>query len=60
MLVGTPLFAVLYSIIRDAVNLMLHRRSLPQEAWRYQDVSTLEAGSPLESAPGDGGLQKKD
>ena len=53
MLVGTPLFAVIYSIIRDAVNHMLRRRSLPQEAWCYQDVSTLPAGTPPEAAPGD-------
>lgn len=51
MLVGTPLFAVIYSIIRDVVNHMLRRRSLPQEAWRYQDVSTLEPGAAPETPP---------
>lgn len=49
MLIGTPLFAVIYSIIRDLVNHMLRRRSLPQEAWCYQDVSTLKPGDASES-----------
>lgn len=48
MLIGTPLFAVIYSIIRDLVNYMLHRRSLPRDAWRYQDVSTLKPGAVSE------------
>lgn len=52
MLVGTPLFAVIYSIIRDAVNVLLRHKSLPEEAWRYDNVAALEA-----APPGEGGGQ---
>lgn len=60
MLIGTPLFAVIYSIIRDVVNHMLRRRSLPQEAWRYQNISALEVGTPPEAAPTDGAPQQRE
>ncbi len=36
MLLGTPLFSIFYSILRDVVNIRLKRRSLPVEAWQYQ------------------------
>lgn len=35
MLIGTPLFAVLYDILRDWVNYRLERKGLPTEAYRY-------------------------
>lgn len=38
MLLGTPLFAVFYSILRDVVNLRLAQRKLPVEAWRYREI----------------------
>lgn len=46
MLVGTPLFAVLYSIVRDGINVLLRRKSLPEEAWRYEDISELKEAPP--------------
>lgn len=42
MIVGTPLFAVIYSIVRDCVNSALRRRHLPSEAWRYDDLDEFE------------------
>ena len=50
MLVGTPLFAVIYSIIRDWVNARLRRKSLPVEAWRYDGAGELEAPPPEQPA----------
>lgn len=41
MIIGTPLFAVLYSILRDWTNESLRRRRLPQEAWKYDDLTQL-------------------
>lgn len=42
MLIGTPLFAVIYSIIRDWVDHRLKRKELPREAWRYDDLDAFE------------------
>lgn len=50
MLVGTPLFAVIYSIIRDWVNARLRRKSLPVEAWRYDGAGELESPPPEQPA----------
>lgn len=43
MLIGTPLFAVIYSIVRDWIDARLKRKSLPREAWHYDDLDAFEA-----------------
>lgn len=42
MVIGTPLFAVIYSILRDCVDSALRRKHLPPEAWRYDDLDDFE------------------
>lgn len=42
MIIGTPLFAVIYSIIRDCIDSALKRKHLPPEAWRYDDLDDFE------------------
>lgn len=42
MLIGTPLFAVIYSIVRDWIDARLRRKLLPREAWQYDDLDAFE------------------
>lgn len=42
MLIGTPLFAVIYSIIRDWIDTRLTRKALPTQAWNYDDLDAFE------------------
>lgn len=42
MVVGTPLFAVVYSIIRDWMDSRLKAKALPREAWHYDDLDAFE------------------
>ena len=42
MVIGTPLFAVIYSIVKDILDLRLKRKSLPVEAWNYRDMDSFE------------------
>ena len=42
MIVGTPLFAVVYSIIRDWMDARLKAKALPSQAWHYDDLDAFE------------------
>lgn len=41
MLLGVPVFAVIYLIVTDAVNLALHRKGRTTETEKYQDIQTV-------------------
>ena len=42
MLIGTPLFAIIYSIVRDWVDVRLKKKALPTQAWNYDDLDAFE------------------
>ena len=44
MLVGCPLFAVIYTVIRDFINYCLERRKLSTDTQTYIDLKSIEDG----------------
>ncbi len=44
MIIGVPLFAVLYAFIRRAANRMLAKKGLPQETEKYLNVEYIDSG----------------
>lgn len=54
MIIAVPLFAVIYSLIREFTDERLTQRHLPTQAWAYEtDVPNMDACSPAQSAPMD-------
>lgn len=42
MLVGCPLFAVIYRIIRDFISMKLRQKELSDNTWEYMDLKNIE------------------
>lgn len=42
MLVGCPLFAVIYRIIRDFISMKLRQKELSDNTWEYMDLKSIE------------------
>ena len=42
MLVGCPLFAVIYRIIKDFISMKLRKKELSDSTWEYMDLKSIE------------------
>ncbi len=42
MLVGCPLFAVIYRIIKDFISMKLRKKELSDSTWEYIDLKSIE------------------
>ena len=42
MLVGCPLFAVIYRIIKDFISMKLRKKELSDNTWEYMDLKSIE------------------
>ena len=50
MIVGVPLFAVIYNILGKVLNYLLGKRALPQGSDAYTDVAYINISTPEDSA----------
>lgn len=57
MIVGVPIFAVVYSAASSIVNTMLDKKSMPKETQKYEDVDYVDEGGfhPIQDIPKNSG-----